>query len=207
VKEIDGILTSVERKPFRVVADIGGDQGQFFPSQSGTRLIVDPSVKKLPKGVDRVDKIGDLPETVDLIMVMCVLPHIENPRELLTELRKQCPRATLLVQTAYDRPFLRKFHSSEKYRAYLAKVSKLRFLFVALDFLTGVNRAFSRKVPRFGIVKCSEHINYFTETSLKKVVTTAGYSVVNSIRDDSKRFGWIRLGSLTVVAHPTQTRG
>jgi hypothetical protein len=82
----------------------------------------------------------------------------------------------------------------------LRLLRRSRWAFIAADFATGVARQFSRRVPLLGVVKQSEHINYFDEPSLRRLLQRAGFTVIIMRSDVDARAGSFRLGRMGVVA-------
>ena len=71
------------------------------------------------------------------------------------------------------------------------------------DFCTGVCKQFGKKIPRFGVVKESEHINYFSILGLSRMAENIGYRVRSSQETKTGGIGALRLGSLWIVLEPT----
>jgi hypothetical protein len=203
VSMLDSLLEDMPDSDLEKVADVGGDEGQFFPTRSKERILVDPSNKPAIEGVLRTRSITDLPTNTQLVLVCCVLPHVANPKSLLMEIRENCPQARVLITVANDHPKLRPFHKKESYRNFLKNCAKNRYVFIMLDLLTGICRQFNRKIPNFGIVKQSEHVNYFSLPSLYALAESLHYGVIKQQEILSGGFGGIRLGELTVILEPT----
>jgi hypothetical protein len=203
VSTLDSLLRHLPDSMFETVADVGGDEGQFFPSRSQMKLLVDPSNKTAVSGVLRVQSIAELPSNTRLVRIGCVLPHVANPKSLLMEIRKNCPQAWVVIMMANDRYRLRNFHKSELYLNWVNIVVKHRHVFIILDFITGICRQFNRKIPRFGIIKQSEHVNYFSLHALSVLAKTLDYKVIEQSENLSGRFGGMRIGELMVVLEPT----
>ena len=94
------------------------------------------------------------------------------------------------------------FHATTRYQAYLRRLVRRRLPFVALDFLTGLSRQFRSSVPRLGVIKQSEHINYFSERSLLAALTATGFGVVAQRSDKNAKVGGLRMGCHGVAARP-----
>jgi hypothetical protein len=63
------------------------------------------------------------------------------------------------------------------------------------------------KVPRLGIVKQSEHINFFTSSSLRALLESCGFEVTAERQDPDARVGAFRLGRLGMAALPAAVVG
>jgi hypothetical protein len=203
VSTLDSLLRDLPDSIFEIVADVGGDAGQFFPSRSQKRLLVDPSNKPAVSGVLRAQSIAELPSDTRLVRIGCVLPHVANPKSLLMEIRKNCPQALIVITMANDRYRLRNFHKSKSYLNFVNIVIKRRHAFIILDFATGICRQFNRKIPRFGIIKQSEHVNYYSLHALSVLAKTLDFKVLKQSENLSGGFGGMRIGELMVVLEPT----
>lgn len=183
-----------------LVVDVGGDQGQFFPKRDiRNKVVIDLSNKKLRPGVSRISNIGQLKGQADLIIAAHLLEHLSDPRAFLIEMRSHLkPGGYIYLEVPLDRPAIRRWHSSDIYARYLKAINS-KSVFVFLDFLTGILRNFGFTVPRVGIVKESEHINYFSAYSLEKIAAKSGYSIIHSAQDNSSRAGFFRLGKAGLI--------
>lgn len=195
------ISHSVVGSSLDLVVDVGGDQGQFFPKREIKRkIVIDLSDKELRPGVSRISDIGELQSKADLIIAAHLLEHLSDPRNFLIEMKGHLkPGGHIYLEVPLDRPSIRKWHSSSTYANYLRTINS-KPVFVFLDFFTGILRNFGFTVPRIGIVKESEHINYFSSTSLEKIALKSGYSIIHSAQDNSSRAGFFRLGKAGLIA-------
>ena len=194
-----GLASSLE-----CAVDFGGDQGQFFPDiPTRRRVIVDLSDKPLMPGVERVASLDDLSESPDLIILAHVLEHLSDPRELLLRLRRAlAPHGFLYVEVPLDRPRVRRWHLKGAYRVWLDAVSSHRWSFIACDFASGVARQIGRRIPRLGVLKESEHINFFDARSLSSLLESTGFAVKATQAEPGARVGHLRLGRLGIAAIP-----
>ena len=191
-------------RPLECAVDFGGDQGQFFPDiPIRRRVVVDLSDKPLMPGVERVASLDELSESPDLIVIAHVLEHVSNPRELLLQLhRALAPSGFLYVEVPLDRPRVRRWHSSRAYGAWLDAVSRRRWSFLPCDFASGVAKQLGWKIPRLGVLKESEHVNFFDARSLTSLLESAGFEVKATKAEPSARTGHLRLGRLGIAATP-----
>lgn len=204
VRFMEEIISKSGRSDFALAVDFGGDGGQFFPSHcSGRRVIIDVSDKPVPESIERFASFADLDEQADLIMICHVLEHLNSPDQVLEHAHAtMSPQGFLYVEVPLDRPKLHAWHSSARYGKYLNHLSRSRLSFVAADFLSGVFRQLGFKIPRLGVVKQSEHINYFNAASLQTLLRNAGFSIVASKEDERASVGGLRLGKLGILAQP-----
>jgi putative flippase GtrA/SAM-dependent methyltransferase len=189
-------------RPLECAVDFGGDQGQFFPeAATGRRIVVDLSDKPLVPDVERVASLEELSEAPDLIILAHVLEHVSDPRELLLQLRKAlAPHGFLYVEVPLDRPRVRRWHVGKVYKAWLGAVSGRRWSFIPCDFASGVARQFGWTIPRLGVLKESEHINFFSSASLRTLLESSGFEVKAERAEPDARVGSLRLGRLGMAA-------
>jgi hypothetical protein len=206
VEFMSAILNHANVPEFRIAIDFGGDGGQFFPATCvGNRFVVDVSNKPLLPGIERVTDVSALPNAPDLVLICHLLEHLNNPKQLLQEVRNTISGdGVLYVEVPLDRPRLHKWHSRLQYLSYLRALRKSRIALTTSDLATGIMRQMGRRVPRLGLVKQSEHINYFSPSSLIKLIEETGFDVVHVNSDPSASVGGLRLGKLGIAARPTK---
>jgi ubiquinone/menaquinone biosynthesis C-methylase UbiE len=185
-----------------LTVDFGGDLGQFFPPQSiGERVVVDVSSRELPSGIGRAESIETIDGIPDLVLICHVLEHLNDPLQVLKAISGvQAPGGLLYVEVPLDRPQPKPHHSTSKYFRYLSKITRHRRLLIACDFISGVSRQYGRRIPRFGFIKQSEHINYFSRESLEKLLQLSGYNIQASESDPQATIGGLRMGRLGILA-------
>jgi SAM-dependent methyltransferase len=201
---MEGLLARATDGQFKVAVDFGGDEGQFFPDSAvGRKIVIDVSGKPMLEGVERYQDLESLGASPDLVMICHVLEHLNDPLALLTQARQVIdPQGVLYVEVPMDLPRLHRWHARAAYQKYLARLAGTRWPLVASDFLSGVSRQVGFRVPRLGVVKQSEHINYFTERSLNALMTRAGFTVIDQVAEPGATVGGLRLGKLGMVAVP-----
>jgi O-methyltransferase len=186
-----------------IAVDFGGDQGQFFPDVPiDHRLVCDVSDRSLPAGVEHISSLGELgDEKADLVIIAQVLEHLPNPVSPLKDIRNaMADDGRLYVEVPLDRFGVRRSQTSYRYQRYLQRLVRHRLSFIALDFASGVSRQFLSTIPWFGVVKQSEHINYFSEQSLHSLLQRTGFTIVAEHADRSAKVGGLRVGRYGVVA-------
>jgi Methyltransferase domain len=94
-----------------------------------------------------------------------------------------------------------RFHQTHVYQKYLSALSRSRKVFVVIDLFSGLYRQIFQRIPLLGIVKQSEHINYFNENSLTMLLREMGFNVL-SIQGPDLDFkqGKIRLGRIGILS-------
>jgi SAM-dependent methyltransferase len=201
---MEDLIAQASGDQFRVAVDFGGDEGQFFPNSAvGRKIVIDVSAKPLLKGVELHEDFESIGVSPDLVMICHVLEHLNDPVALLRKVRQVIdPEGVLYLEVPMDMPRLHKWHARDLYRRYLVRVGKTRWPLVVSDFVSGVSRQIGLRIPRLGVVKQSEHINYFTDRSLQAILTRAGFSVVAFVAEPKAQVAGLRLGKLGMVAIP-----
>jgi len=201
---MENLIAQATEDHFRVAVDFGGDEGQFFPDSAvGRKIVIDVSDKPLLEGVELHEDFKSVGASPDLVMICHVLEHLNDPVTLLTEVRQVIdPQGVLYVEVPLDMPRLHKWHARDAYQKYLAEVGRTRWPLVVSDFVSGGSRQIGLRIPRLGVVKQSEHINYFTDHSMKALLTKAGFSVLTYAAEPKASVGGLRLGKLGMVAVP-----
>jgi hypothetical protein len=194
-------------RPVDCAVDFGGDEGQFFPRvPTGRRIVCDVSDRELPAGIDRISKLSELGDVKpDLVIVAHVLEHLPDPLEPLREIKRIiADDGIIYVEVPLDRFRVGAFHASSRYQRYLQRVVRHRYPFVASDFLSGLSRQFRSSIPRFGVIKQSEHINYFSGRSLRAALAVSGFTVVSESSNVHLKVGGLRIGCCGVAARPDE---
>jgi hypothetical protein len=201
-----GILHEAGMKgPVACALDFGGDSGQFFPDLAiDRRVLIDPSQSLIPTGVERIPTIHSLSGSrPDLVIVAHVLEHLPDPRTPLQEIRDvMAADGILYVEVPVDGFTTRLAHTRSGYRRFLQVLSNHRLLFASVDFVSGLSRQYRHAIPRFGIVKQSEHINFFSRLSLLDLLARTGYSVACERFEPDAQVGGLRIGRYGIAARP-----
>jgi SAM-dependent methyltransferase len=185
--------------------DFGGDSGQFFPLDfRGKKILFDiqSHSQSMKDGVYRVSSLHDLAGSIDMVTNCYVLEHMSDINNGVIELKKCLKRnGFLLVELPYDRFKVSRFHRTSLYRTYLSVLYRSLILFRLIDFVTGVYRQFFNKIPFFGVVKQSEHINYFDDLAIVKLIQDHNFEILYSSKPQRKSFvGIIKQGRFGIVA-------
>jgi hypothetical protein len=203
-----GILDAAQMKPtLECAVDFGGDEGQFFPSiPTARRIVCDLSDRPLPTGVEHMSTLSELGDVrADLIIIAHVLEHLPDPIKPLREIRAAiADDGIVYVEVPLDRFRVSRFHGSVRYQRYIQKLIRHRISFVVLDFLTGLSRQFRVAIPRLGVIKQSEHINYFSGRSLEAALNASGFTIVAQGSDEQLKIGGLRIGCYGVAAKPVK---
>jgi SAM-dependent methyltransferase len=181
--------------------DFGGDHGQFIPSGVGGNLYVvekGSDSKNAARGVTFLDSIDLVPEDVDLVLNCYVLEHLSVIHDVVDQMKMRLRDGGYVhFEVPLDKFAVSSLHRTNAYRLYLRFLSRHKRLFVAVDFYTGVYRHFFRRIPWLGIVKQSEHINYFEPLSLQKFMEGHGVQILSMSDPDLKyKVGAVRQGRI-----------
>jgi hypothetical protein len=182
--------------------DFGGDLGQFFPKNvSGAKYLIDHSSTSLEnREFTRINGLNDIRNTVELVMNCHVLEHMSILTEVLQEMANALTQTGVIyLEVPLDAFETSGFHKKKIYKNYLQIISKNKILFLILDLITGVTRQFFRKIPWFGIVKQSEHINYFNSRALTALCLNFEGKIWISEEDYSHKVGKFQLGRISAV--------
>lgn len=188
-------------REWSLIVDVGGDAGQFFPrGQVGRRVLIDPSNKPLPVGVERAASLSELGSAPDLVVIAHVLEHVTDPVSLLAEVHGVlADDGRLYVEVPTDRPRTTARQTTDKHAQRVQRLARHRVPFVAADFASGVSRQFRVPLPS-SVIKQSEHINFFSPGSMTALLREAGFEVEHSVADPNAKPAGLRLGLLGMVA-------
>jgi SAM-dependent methyltransferase len=188
--------------PIRCALDVGGDQGQFFPRLTiNRRIVLELSHRELLPGVERVSSFDHLSEQPDLVVLAHVLEHLSDPAKLMRQIRQTLvPGGTLYVEVPQDRPRVRRWHAQPGFAIWNGLISGRRWAFIPADLASGVTKQRGWRIPRLGVLKESEHINFFDSVSLRFLLESCGFCIRGSASDENARAGGLRLGRLGMVA-------
>jgi Methyltransferase domain len=183
--------------------DFGGDLGQFIPEWIGGRkILVDPSNAKSKIGdLEIVSNVAEISFKPDLVINSFVLEHLVNVRDSLRDISLiQESGGIIFIQVPMDVFSVSRFHKSKLYLAYLQFLVEHSLLFKLIDFITGVYRMLFKRVLSLGIVKQSEHINYFNLQNLELLLKQNQYNLIASHISEKSKQGKLRFGNISVIA-------
>jgi predicted nucleic-acid-binding Zn-ribbon protein len=169
-KNMESIFKSnnVNTDNIKSALDYGGDTGKYIPKilHNAKKFVYDISGVKPEDGVSGITNTDDLNKIkYDFVMSCHLLEHVSSPKEVVGILKSLLSQEGIIyIEVPYDSPFHK--HT----------VNYLNILF---------NKNYSLKaIIERGILtikhpyRMSEHINFFTPTSLKKLVTEAGFEII-----------------------------
>jgi SAM-dependent methyltransferase len=161
--------------------DFGGDEGQFIPSLPSIqdKRVFEISGNSTVAGVQRIQSWDEVHSFVpDLVMMCHVLEHARDARDLLEKARACLKNGGILyLEVPLDRmPSPSRVLSKEGYARYVKWVSKSRRRWISCDFLSLVSRRYLKRCIPGSVVKQSEHIQFFNETSLTRVLIDLNFT-------------------------------
>jgi hypothetical protein len=160
------------------VLDYGGDRGQFIPDHLGNeRYVFEISDATPVPGVTRLVSVEQ--KTFDFVMLTHVLEHCSEPVKVVDELKQLANDRTIYYfEVPFERPSLRLAPRGTLQRIYSDTLLRARPLLTAIDFYSTVCRVkFDCNLP-LGIHKCSEHLNFFNQESLRALLERSGYELL-----------------------------
>lgn len=164
----------------KTVLDYGGDRGQFIPENLGTeRYVYEISDAKTAEGVERLTSVDG--RRFDFVMLAHVLEHCSEPRQILQLLKPLAHDRTLFYfEVPYERPSLGLAGKGSGQRRYVNVLLGIPPLLTIVDLYSTVARIKFDLVPPLGLQKCSEHLNFFNEPSLRALLERDGFETVES---------------------------
>ena len=112
-------------------------------------------------------------------MLAHVLEHCSEPLKFVEELKPLANDHTIYYfEVPFERPSLRFAPRGPLQRIYRKALLRTGSLLTAVDFYSTVCRVkFDCNLP-LGILKCSEHLNFFNEKSLRALLERCGYELL-----------------------------
>jgi hypothetical protein len=168
------------KRSIATVLDYGGDRGQFIPDGLGTdRFVYDISDAKPIEGVAGLTSVEG--RQFDFVMLAHVLEHCSEPRQILQRLKSLGHGNTLFYfEVPYERPSLEWAGEGNLQRHYLNALLKMGPVLKLVDLYSTVMRVKFNKIPPLALQKCSEHLNFFNERSLKALLDSEGFELLES---------------------------
>ncbi len=158
--------------------DFGGDAGQFFPDGvRGRRILFDLQQRQI-SGVEVITNPKEIQGLVSIVSSCYVLEHAPEINDSVSEMYSCLEdNGHLLIELPYDIFKVSRFHKTNLYKKYLVFVNKFKTLFILCDFVSGLYRQFFNRIPALGVVKQSEHINYFKPESIVTLLENHGFEI------------------------------
>ena len=209
-RKVKDLVTSVLGEGvIRSVLDFGGDAGQFIPDIEGAdRYVLEVSDVPPVPGVMSVSHLEDLKEPVDLVMVAHVLEHLSDPVALLQELTSVSgDDGHLYVEVPMDRPRMPPAYAARLQASWVDMVSRSARCTVVADAVSTPVRVLARGrwIP-FTFPRLHEHINFFSQESLRRALDLSGWQVVGQV-EYKHRSGLLAVPVLGMLAHRRVSEG
>lgn len=160
---IEDFLGDIDVATMGTVADVGGDRGQYIVCGSD-RVVVDVSERELVAGVRRVSNISEL-GSIDLILCAHVLEHIPDP---VHELKCFSNAALVYIKVPLGAPNL------SYVRTVTTQASRIAARIPALWSAWSQPYAGRALGGSWQPLRQSEHLNFFSRSSLKRLIEVAG---------------------------------
>ena len=184
--------------------DFGGDSGQYFPEEiTGLKILIDASNKTNGENGELViySRIEEVPILADLIMCCNVLEHVNDPYRTLQNLAgKLVKGGYLYLELPVDRFRVSHSQSTNFQLSWIAFAWRMKKIFTFLDFASTVLRNYIKYVPFLGIVKQSEHINYFSVKSLCNLIDKFEDLKIIKVHEQKLKMAQLNLGVIQVLA-------
>jgi hypothetical protein len=161
------------------VLDWGGDRGQFIPASFRERFVYDISGIEPMADVVSIEASQLQTRPYDLVLLAHVLEHASNPVDLLREVLR-VRTARLYVEVPFEPVQLLGAHTSPRYERWVKMAAASR-IFPLLAFASVATKSMLRRLPPFGVLQQHEHLNFFTESTLGRMLQRVGCRVVESV--------------------------
>lgn len=185
----------------QTVLDYGGDQGQFIPAElKAQKFVFEISGVEPVAGVERIREAAQLEgKQFHLVMVCHVLEHVMDLSAFLRHVAQYvAPGGTLYIEVPLERPLIHSHPPGLLMKWHRWLTHHLR-CFQIVDFVSTAARATLGWIPPFGLLKISEHVNFFDGRSLEMLLASENFNDITVIATPSKhRIG--RIGVLRCLA-------
>jgi hypothetical protein len=187
----------------RSCLDYGGDEGQFIPKHIPREMsfVLDYSNKPSSSDYISITDVRELPSPVDLVLCCMTLEHVSLPMKLMRELMNSSS-GYIYLEVPQDSFKVSRFHATRAYKNWLNLLGRSKILFISFDFISGLCRNFLGFIPWFGVIKQSEHINYFSEESIHRLASSFELGVKTKGFQGSS-VGSMKLGQLSALLSKT----
>jgi hypothetical protein len=168
----------------RSILDFGGGDGALIADlDSAERVVLDPSETPPVSGVDRISDAACTERQWDLIVCAQVLEHLSDPRQTVDQLGSLLAQKGLLYLEVPDEIWGNRTYPGPGRDRWLGWLVTRPALLVAGDIASTACRIKLGTLPPFGFIPMREHLQYFTENSLRAMIHACGLHVVQSGRN------------------------
>lgn len=166
-----------------VVADVGGDAGQFIPLDiASAAYLIEASDQKPVPGVERLPSLDAAPEDIQLLICAHVLEHLPYPTRFLGDLLSSPrlrPGSLIYLEVPLERYSISRLLGSRLNLFYLRSLLRVRPLLILVDFCSVLARSYLGFVFPPLILKMHEHINFFTARSLQECLAPFDLEIIS----------------------------
>lgn len=192
----------------RLIVDIGGDRGQCIPLDcSDGAYVLEASALEPAPGVQRISSLDELPRPAGLVLCLHVLEHLPDPVGFLKHIVQSgqlAPGCLVVLEVPLERPWLGPGLGSRVYRSWLEAVSRWDWLMIGLDFFATAARLKLGVVMPPLFAKWHEHVQFFTQESLRNLAQNARIRVITARSTQT----WPpRIGTLCLAGRITNAGG
>jgi SAM-dependent methyltransferase len=173
------------------VLDFGGDDGALIPDFfTGRRLVFDVSNKPLVRGVERVKDLRSLRGDPPQFVLLChVLEHLPDAASVLQHLSDLIPKGGKLYVEVPDERFRLKWLGPPRfYKGWFNELAQRHFIAPIVNLLVrwrqrGAMSWLLNRLPPIEDLVLHEHINFYTTSSLERLVIGFGFRATRVQRD------------------------
>jgi hypothetical protein len=169
---------NISRHEIEICVDIGGGEGGVIPDLPNSKKYILDSNKnlRLPSDILQINDMQDLRKiNPDFIMCCGLLEHLNNPSNFLEDLISNTDSTTIFYfEVPFGVPKFKKTLITSQKVLNLISSNKLIWNF-ALKIDKFLNmKSNLRPLP----LKISEHLNFFTESGLNRLLNSSGFEVL-----------------------------
>jgi hypothetical protein len=174
---VSGFLREV---PSLRIVDFGGDEGQFIPLLPNIEFagVFDVSGRPVRKGIATLHSLEQVRQASPNMIMLChVLEHLTNPRsEIETVLELLSSNGFVYLEVPLDSHSVKSATPQRLVR--FIRSSRVTFIFA--DFVSQVSRFKFGWRSRFRLIKQSEHLQFFSLSSIEEVARSLDVKVLGS---------------------------
>jgi len=189
------LVRVIDTNKVESILDYGGDRGQFLPDALGrSRWVYEVSGVLPVPGVRSIASEADLGgRYFDVVALSNVLEHAPDVLDMLLRVRALTTPGTGVVYLEVpDEHFDLRFASRGRaYRRTLGFLARNPSAFRWVDLYSALFRIKLRVIPPFGVLRAHEHINFFSEPSLRRLLARGGLTVLACVRNPAPYRAWL----------------
>lgn len=171
---------------FGLILDYGGGDGTLIADlDARERAVVDPSGAQPVAGVSRITEEACSERQWDLIVCAQVLEHLTDPRRTVEKLGGLLAPAGRMYLEVPDEIWENRSFAGALRDRWLGWLVRRPTMLLAGDIFSTACRIKLGILPPFGFIPMREHLQYFTEQSLRAIIHACGLHVVGSGRNSA----------------------